>query len=173
METSEVKIRMEAAVQKIRNEDLRNWVLSVLAELPEKAWQREASLTYHHKDEQVPGGNKIHEIRTAKVADTLATLYNLNSQERDIVKAASLLHDLGRHGPDAAERYTLKDHATRVRPFIEENCPASQWTDVVCSLIETHMSRWGVPLYQPSIDLRDIIILADFIASQPYIEIRE
>jgi len=173
MDVDEVKLKMELAVQKIKNPDLRQWVQSVLSALPDKAWQREASLKYHHPDERGPGGNKLHEIRVAALADLLAFLYNLNSVDRDMVYAASLLHDACRHGLESTENWTVKNHANLVRTFIEEKCEESVWTLPICSLIETHMSRWGEPSYQPEIPLRDIVVLADFIASQPNVKVHE
>ena len=172
MNTDEIRLKMKLATDKIRDASLRAWTLDVLEALPEKAWQREASLKYHHPDEQGSGGNKLHERRVARLADIICDLYNLTPLDRDMVYTASLLHDACRHGLEAEEKYTVKDHANLVRTFIEQNCEESIWTNLVCTLIDTHMSRWGVPPYLPTIKLQDIVVLADYIASQPDVEVR-
>ena len=173
MDVDEIRLKMKLATDKIHDQSLRAWALDVLEALPERAWQREASLKYHHPDERGSGGNKLHEIRVAVLADIICQLYDLKPLDRDMVYVAALLHDLGRHGLNATDSWTVKNHANLVRDFIEQKCEESTWTNPICSLIETHMSRWGYPPYQPEIALRDIVVLADFIATQPNVEIRE
>lgn len=173
MDTDTIRLKMKLAIDKIKDASLRKWATDVIDKLPEKAWQREASLKYHHPDEREPGGNKLHEIRTATLTDILTGLYNLTPMDRDLVYTASLLHDACRHGLNCTEPWTVKNHANLVRTFIEQNCEESIWTDPICSLIETHMSRWGEPPYQPTIPLRDIVVLADYIASMPNVEVHE
>ena len=173
MDAETIRLKMKLATDKIKDQSLRTWALDVLEALPEKAWQREASLKYHHPDEREPGGNKLHEIRVAVLADIICQLYNLKPLDRDMVYTAALLHDACRHDLDASDNWTVKNHASLVRTFIEQKCKESIWTNPICSLIETHMSRWGVPPYQPEIALRDIVVLADFIATQPNVEVHE
>lgn len=173
MNTETVAIKMSLAIGKIRDTSLRVWVSSVVDKLPEKAWRREASLKYHHVDEHGDGGNMLHEIRVAEVADIICQLLNMPQCKRDLVRAASLLHDACRHGLNANEPYTIKEHAMLIRAFIEANCEPNGWAEPVCTLIDTHMARWGVPPYQPEMLPRDVLALADFIASQPNIEVHE
>ena len=173
MNVDEAKLRMELAAKQIRNPSLQNFTLEVLSRLPKRAWQREASLKYHHPDEQEEGGNVLHELRVVALSNLIAEVCNLQPQDKNLLKAASLLHDCCRHGLDADENYTVKVHANLVREFIEEQGIESMWTNPVCTIIETHMSRWGEPSYTPQISLRDILVLADYIASNPSVRVQE
>ncbi len=172
MTYEEAKLRMEIAAKGIQNPSLQVFVLTVLSKLPLTFWQREASRKHHHPDEQAEGGNVLHQLRVAALADLMAEVCNLKQLDRDLLRAAALLHDCCRHGLDGTEQYTVKDHANLVREFIERQGLKSVWTNSVCEIIETHMSRWGVPPYTPQISPRDILILADYVASQPSVEVR-
>lgn len=173
MNTEEAKLRMELAVRRIKNPNLQNFTRDVLSRLPEQAWQRDASLKYHHPDEQGDGGNILHELRVATLADLICDVYDLKLLDRDLVRSASLLHDACRHGLDANGKWTAKNHANLVRKFIEEQGIESMWTNPVCAIIETHMSRWGILSYTPQISLQDILVLADYIASIPTVKVQE
>jgi len=173
MNKDEAQLRMELAVNKIKDSSLRDFVFEVLSHLPAQAWQREASLKYHHPDEREPGGNILHELRVATLADLISEVCNLKPLDRDLVRAAALLHDCCRHGLNADEKWTTKNHANLVRTFIEKTCKPSNWTNPVCDIIETHMSRWGIPPYIPQMDLRDILVIADYVTSLPIVKVQE
>lgn len=173
MNTNEAKLRMELAAKKIKNPSLQNFVLNILSKLPERAWRREASLKYHHPDEQEEGGNALHELRVDALSSIVADVCDLRPLDRDLLRAAALLHDCCRHGLNADESYTVKSHANLVRELIEGEGVESMWTNPVCTIIETHMSRWGEPPYTPQISLRDILILSDYIASMPTVKVQE
>lgn len=173
MNTEEAKLRMQLAVNKIREPGLRDFTQDVLNRLPEKAWQREASLKYHHVDEHEGGGNILHQLRVATLADLIAQVCNLKPLDKDLLRSASLLHDSCRHGLHSDEKWTVKNHAHLVREFIQEQGIQSLWTNPVCTIIQTHMSRWGEPPYTPQIALQDALVLADYIASNPLVRIQE
>ncbi|KKM62641.1 hypothetical protein LCGC14_1519620 [marine sediment metagenome] len=167
----DIKSCMESEAKKIQNPSLQLFVLDILNRLPEKAWHREASLVHHHADEQGDGGNALHEIRVTHVATFIAQVCDLEQLDKDLIRAASLLHDSCRHGLTATDRYSVKNHPQLVRTFIEENNIESDWIKPVCTIIDTHMARWGSPPYTPQIDLRDILILADFIVTQLTVQV--
>lgn len=173
MTTDEIKTRMEIAIRKIKTPELRDFAFKVVEALPAKAWEREASLKYHHIDEHGTGGNILHEIRTAIVAEIITRVTDLPPVQKDLIYTAALLHDVCRHGLDAESKYTLKDHAQQVRVFVKEHGLTSLWSDAVCELIDTHMSKWGVPPYVPELDPKDIVVLADFITSQTNVRITD
>ncbi len=166
-----LRVRIEAALKRIQDPDLQSFVYKVIDALPEKAWHREASLKYHHPDEQGDGGNVLHEIRVAHVAEIIAEVCDLPLTKRDLLRAASLLHDCCRHGLEATDPYSAKNHAHLVRSFIEQQHIESKWTEPVCSIIETHMARWGPIPYTPEMNPHDILVLADYIATQTTIQV--
>lgn len=173
MDIATSKVYMDMAIDKIKNISLREFVRKVVKALPDKAWEREASLKYHHEDEHGCGGNMLHERRVAVIGDKLAELCNLSSLDKDLVRAACLLHDATRHGENAMSKYTINTHSKLVRPFIEKTIGESDWTDPVCKLLENHMSNWDVPPYKPEIGMIEMVIIADFLASQPNIKVQE
>ena len=148
----------------IRPGELKEKVGEILEEVPLSNWAKKASKNHHPPDERGDWGNLIHTIRVLKVARFLSQHFG-KSEDKAI--ATSLLHDARRYGPDAEAEWTLKNHADMAADLAREH----GLDEEIVEALKFHMSKWGTEYYCPELSLKDTIILADMIASQPWIEV--
>lgn len=169
--TAHLKPHLEFRIAKIEHPHIETLVRQVLGALPAKTWERESSLKYHPEDERGPGGNLLHTLKVAVLLETLLDAAGTPQPLRDITRAAAILHDCCRHGLAASEPCSAKDHPKLVRQFIQKRGIESPWTSPICDLIETHMGRWGIPPYFLRAPEKDLLHIADCIATQTFIHI--
>jgi hypothetical protein len=169
----------------IEDDGLRSFVKSILVR-SDSFWFIPSSFSgkYHPPDEHNEGGNVLHTKRTVRAAKILAESHSLSAEEKDIVVAACLLHDItkGKIEKDGSFTYD-KMHPYTVGEFIKfcQEDDKKYANDIHSStlyvteedvqtllrLIRCHLGPWSpVPETVPITYLDMIVHLADNIASK-------
>jgi HD superfamily phosphohydrolase YqeK len=176
----------------IKDDAIRDFVRSVLLK-SNIFWLIPSSFSnkYHPSDEHDNGGNVIHTKRVTRIANTIVDSYSLTGEEKDIILAACLIHDLtkGIMSEDSSSFNYDPMHPYTVGEFVIQ-CQLidkSQGNDSVSSslfiaeetlqtilrLVRCHLGPWSpVPETYPITYMDYIVHLADNIATnlQTYIE---
>lgn len=176
----------------IQEESIRDFVRSVLLKSG-TFWTIPASFSskYHPSDEHDSGGNVLHTKRVTRIANTIVDSYSLTQEERDMILAACLLHDITKgilsedassFNYDPMHPYTVGEYILQCQ-FIDKE----EGNDAVSSslfiseenlqtilrLIRCHLGPWSpVPETYPITYMDYIVHLADNIATnlQNYIK---
>lgn len=128
---------------RIQSPRLKDFTQRVIQELPESVWKLPSSFYHHLPDERGEWGNAIHSIRVHDTAMILADSLLIHGESLDSLKSSSLLHDVGKHGPEG----NLKIIQTSKHPFEVRDMVArlgfdpEVYQDVLIP-IEGHMGRW-------------------------------
>jgi hypothetical protein len=82
-------------IEMIQDSNIRSFIRSILVRA-DSFWDIPSSFSgrYHPKDEHNKGGNVLHTKRAVRAAEVISDSYSLSKEERDIVYAACLIHDL-------------------------------------------------------------------------------
>lgn len=176
----------------ISDEAIKSFVRSALMKA-DFFWDIPSSFSgkYHPNDERGPGGNVLHTKRVVRIASVMSESYSLSIEERDVVIAAAILHDICKgHKPgDSNEPCYDPMHPYAVGKFIEKcraedrkHADASSSTlylseEVVQSilrLVRCHLGPWSpVPETYPITYLDFILHLADNVASKLHLFIQD
>lgn len=170
----------------ISDDTIKSFVRSILLRA-EIFWKIPSSFSgkYHPADEHNEGGNVIHTKRVVRVANIMSDSYSLSAEEKDLVLAACLLHDLCKgvvsedkcsFQYDPMHPYTVGKFITHCqnddKKFANESQSSTLFLgeDIVQSilrLIRCHLGPWSpVPETYPITYLDYIVHLADNIASK-------
>jgi len=86
------------AVNLIQNQELRDWTRQELSKQPDNFWIIPASSTgkYHPEHSQGEGGLIRHILAALYFARELFEVYSATDEEKDIVIAALILHDIAK-----------------------------------------------------------------------------
>jgi HD superfamily phosphohydrolase YqeK len=169
----------------IKDESIKSFVRSVLLRA-NSFWKIPSSFSgkYHPIDEHNEGGNVLHTKRVVRAANVMCDSHTLADDDRDIVLAACLLHDLTK-GMDVEKELFQYDpmHPYTVGPFVKrcqdydknyasENQSstiylAEEVVQSILRLVRCHLGPWSpVPETNPITYLDMIVHLADNIASK-------
>jgi len=171
----------------ITNQHIRMFVRSVLLQA-KTFWKIPSSFSgkHHPVDEHTAGGNVLHTRRVINVAKVLAESYSLNQEERDLIYAACLLHDVTKGvSADDDENNFFYDpmHPYTVGIFVrkcQENDKKygselssstlfldQETVESILRLIRCHLGPWSpVPETYPTTYLDMIVHISDNIASK-------
>lgn len=177
----------------ISDETIKSFIRSVLMKA-EFFWDIPSSFSgkYHPNDERAPGGNVLHTKRVVRIASVMSESYNLSIEERDVVIAAAIIHDVCKgHKPGDSDQPCYDPmHPYAVGKFIDK-CRAEDKKyasdsdsstlylaeDVVQSilrLVRCHLGPWSpVPETYPITYLDFILHLSDNIASKLHLFIQD
>jgi hypothetical protein len=173
-------------IEMIKDENIKSFVRSILLRCND-FWEIPSSFSgkYHPPDERGKAGNVIHTKRVVRVSKVLSDSYSLSDEDRDIVYAACLLHDItkGIRHPgsdkcvyDPMHPYTVgelikkcqeedKKYATEFQSstlFLSEEAVQS-----ILRLVRCHLGPWSpVPETTPITYLDMIVHMSDNIASK-------
>lgn len=132
----------------ISDKPLKDIVRTALECLPAQCWEIPSSGSKHHlADEREPWGNLRHTIRVIRLAEVLAVSVNLDQPQRDVLKAAAILHDCCKRGMRAEHDHTVEEHPMLVRNYLTSIGLITK--DIyhllaqVLECVEQHMGRWG------------------------------
>lgn len=176
----------------IQDESIKDFVRSILLKSG-SFWAVPASFSdkYHPQDEHDIGGNVIHTRRVARIANTIVDSYSLTQDERDLIIAACLLHDITKgvlsddsssFGYDPMHPYTVGEYIVQCQMIDKEEGNDSISSSLFISeenlqtilrLIRCHLGPWSpVPETYPITYMDYIVHLADNIATnlQSYIQ---
>jgi len=177
----------------IKDDDIKSFVRSVLVKSA-SFWEIPSSFSgkYHPPDEHGVGGNMLHTKRVVRVASVMSSSYVLSDEEKDLVIAACLLHDITKgikSGEDESFHYDPM-HPYTAQSFIErcigndkeygDDSSSStlfvqeEVVQTIMRLIRCHLGPWSpVPETYPITYLDYIVHLADNIASKLHIFIED
>lgn len=174
-------------IDMIVDEGIRSFVRSILIRST-SFWTIPSSFSgkYHPSDEHNVGGNVLHTKRVVRASKVISDSYSLTTEERDLVYAACLLHDItkGIQSKDDDKSFVYDPmHPYTVGRFVEkcqehdkkyagESQSSTLFTseDTIQSilrLVRCHLGPWSpVPETIPITYLDVIVHISDNIASK-------
>jgi len=191
-EKAEVKPRAWEVVSNLR-EDLEligDEYLRMITEaflefyVPVGIWKKRSSLNHHCKDERGDWGNLRHTKRVVKIAYLLAIADELPVEERDLLIAACIVHDVGKYGVDGKAEAIQDNHPELVRLMFDKTIDNNSDDEEllkyqelqekpmvakICDIVDSHMGQWGN--IKPVTKLQKMCHYADYIASREDINI--
>lgn len=173
----------------IDNKELRDFAQWSLNQLPDYFYRIAASSTgkYHPQYALGLGGLVRHTRAAFKIANELFenhTIQKFTDDEKDMIRAAILLHDGLKHGKNNSP-FTVAKHPLQVVEFIEgkineldnEIISMDKW-NIISDCIKSHMGEWNTDyrskeeiLPKPNDKMQKFVHLCDFLASRKCIEI--
>jgi len=170
----------------IEDESIQSFVRSVLLKC-DIFWNIPSSFSgkYHPPDEHGPGGNVLHTKRVVRIANIMCDSYSISSEERDIIIAACLLHDItkgiaseqdGMFHYDPMHPYTVNKFVMNCmehdREYANDTNSSSLFiaeenVQSILRLIRCHLGPWSpVPETLPITYMDYIVHISDNIASK-------
>jgi HD superfamily phosphohydrolase YqeK len=167
----------------IKNASIKSFVRSVLLKA-EDFWKIPSSFSEEKNpiDEHGIGGNIIHTKRVIRIAEHICDSYMVNQEDRDMVYAACLIHDVTKAKIDNNGGYIYDEfHVYTVDSFVDscvekDKKYASEGdsstlylknsiTDLILRLVRCHRGPWSpVPETYPTSNAEMIVHLSDHIA---------
>lgn len=167
----------------IENDDIKEFALKVLDDLPEYIWSVPASSTgkYHPAYSLGEGGLMRHQIAVVRFLNFFFELEQysskLTSREMDLMRVAALVHDGMKSGTMeqfAASKYTKFEHpilmANKIREYKGE-LPDEE-LELIAEAISKHMGAWNTDkksdlvLPKPNDKFSRMLHVADYLASR-------
>lgn len=172
-------------IELITNPKIMSFVRSMLLKAG-PFWYIPASFSaeYHPPDERGQGGNVLHTKRVVRACQLLADSFALEYEERDLLYAAALIHDItkgvvwesnGQPSYDPMHPYTVERYLRMAR--IEDQRYTSEFqsstlfldeesAQAIMRLVRCHMGVWSpIPETYPMYSLEMILHSADHLAS--------
>lgn len=167
----------------IENDDIKEFAIALLDELPEYIWTVPASSTgkYHPAYSLGEGGLMRHQIAVVRFLNFFFELeqYNskLTSREMDLMRVAGLVHDGMKSGTQeqfSKNKYTKFEHPMLMAIKVREATgylPVDE-LDLIADAIAKHMGQWNTDkksstvLPKPSDKFSRMLHVADYLASR-------
>ncbi len=166
MTIASLKIELYRQVHLIFNPSIRDFVLDMLGYAPAGFFERPASTRHHPLNERGEGGNLLHTIRVVKVVLIITEISTIKGDEKDVLVASAILHDVGRYGLDGESERSCKNHPRLVRKLAEDHKLDCDHFHLIMRIIGNHMGRWGSPQFIPHISLDGVLHFADCICAR-------
>ena len=183
---NEILSELLSEINLINDDSIASFVRSILLKA-EIFWNIPSSFSgkYHPPDEHNAGGNVLHTKRVVRVASIMCDSYSLSEDERDIIIAACILHDVTKgiasedltsFNYDPMHPYTVGSFISKCQMHDKEYGNDSQSTSLFISedvaqtilrLIRCHLGPWSpVPETCPITYMDYIVHIADNVASK-------
>ena len=164
------------------NNDIKDFAITLLDNLPEYIWSVPASSTgkYHPQYSLGLGGLMRHQIAVVRFLNFFLELEQyregMTSRKRDLMRVAALIHDGMKSGTQ--EDYTKSKYTKFNHPILMANVIRStdgldiSEREFIAHCIESHMGQWnvdkktGVELPKPKDEYQKLVHLADYLASR-------
>ena len=175
---------VQSVLNTFENDDIKNFAIVLLDNLPEYIWRGPASSTgkYHPAYSLGEGGLMRHQIAVVRFLNFFLELEQYNkiipSRERDLLRVAGLIHDGRKSGSQSdyeRSKYTKFDHplqmATVIRSYDGKYLNHDE-IELIAHCIESHMGQWNVDrktgecLPKPEDLHQELVHLADYLASR-------
>ena len=177
---------LEEEMEMITDINIKSFVKSILLRA-EGFWKIPSSFSgkYHPPDEHNEGGNVLHTKRVLRAAKVISDSYSLSTEERDLVYAACLLHDVtkgvldkdkGYFHYDPMHPYTVGKFVEKCQQYDKKYAGESQSSTLfiteetvqsILRLVRCHLGPWSpVPETVPITYLDIIVHLSDNLASK-------
>lgn len=170
----------------IKNERIRNSLITILDLLPDYFYHIPASSTGKYHPEFTLGDKGL--VRHTKAAVRIAyellqdsAINNFTSDEKDLLLFALTIHDGLKNGINH-DKYTAADHPLQISKFVRDNKDKLELTDdeinLVCSCVETHMGPWTTDyngnevLQRPKTKYQCFVHMSDYLASRKFLNIK-
>lgn len=166
------------------NEDIKEFAIVLLDDMPEYIWHVGASSTgkYHPAYSLGEAGLMRHQIAVVRFLNFFLELEQygskLTSRERDLIRLSGLIHDARKSGGQEdyeKSKYTKFNHpvlmADVVRSF-DGKYLTSEEIELVADTISKHMGQWNtdkksnVELPKPNNKFARMVHVADYLASR-------
>ena len=125
---------------------------------------------YHPTEDNGRGGCARHCLKVGRIAHDLSSFYEITKQERDIVTAAGLLHDICKNGNPWTDK-TQYEHGLIAYDYLGEFTLAEPYKELIRSAVRYHLGKWAMPESEkPRAEnptrTELVVQLADFIGSR-------
>lgn len=179
---SERKKLLEPILNTFENEDIKEFAIELLNNLPEYVWHVGASSTgkYHPAYSLGEGGLMRHQIAVVRFLNFFLELEQygagMTSRERDLMRTAALIHDGMKSGTQDdynKSKYTKFNHPILMAEVVRstDGLNTSE-RDFIAHCIESHMGqlafdkKTNVELPKPKDEYQKLVHLADYLASR-------
>lgn len=175
---------VEPVLNTIENEDIKNFAITVLSDLPEYIWTVPASSTgkYHPAYSLGDGGLMRHQMAVVRFLNFFFELeqYNskLTSREMDLMRVAGLVHDGMKSGSQeqfSKSKYTKFEHPILMAEMIRSydgRYLNHEEIELIAEAISKHMGQWNtdkknpMTLPKPNEKFSRMLHVADYLASR-------
>lgn len=175
---------VQPVLNTFENDDIKDFAIVLLDNLPEYIWHVGASSTgkYHPAYSLGEGGLMRHQIAVVRFLNFFFELEQygdrMTSRERDLMRTAALIHDGRKSGSQSdyeRSKYTKFDHplqmAAVIRSYDGKYLNHNE-IELIAHCIESHMGQWNVDrktgecLPKPEDTYQELVHLADYLASR-------
>ena len=175
---------VEPVLNTFENDDIKDFAIVLLDNLPEYIWHVGASSTgkYHPAYSLGEGGLMRHQVAVVRFLNFFFELeqYNkvITSRQRDLLRVAGLVHDGRKSGTQEdfqKSKYTKFNHPKLMADVIvsyTDKYLTPEELMFIARAINSHMGQWnvdkktGVELPKPDGICQEILHLADYLASR-------
>lgn len=173
---------LEPILNTFENEDIKEFAVDLLNNLPEYIWHVGASSTgKHHPTYSLgEGGLMRHQMAVVRFLNFFLELEQygagMTSRERDLMRTAALVHDGMKSGTQDdynKSKYTKFNHPILMADVIRStNGLNAAERDFIAHCIESHMGQWcldkktNIELPKPKDEYQKLVHLADYLASR-------
>lgn len=177
-------------LETFENEDIKEFAEKCIKSAPKYFYEVPASssLRYHPSYAcTTPLGLAKHSVALVRLLNHMFGVESIanqfTSRERDLLRVAGITHDMMKSGTQEEyehNKYTKFDHPLKATEFVRELSTLNkEETDLLCSVISTHMGAFNTDKRHPNIILpkptdkyQIIVHLADYLASRKDIEMK-
>ena len=159
-------------VNRIQDKSIQKFIYAALDDAPYQFFIAPSSSSgkYHPLENQGRSGLLRHSIKCAEVSLELANFYNLELIDKDIVFAASLIHDIQKNGMPWGFN-TDYTHGKIAYDWLGKFSNLSKHSFEVRQCIKYHMGRWIQPKEELERALqptpRELVVqLSDYVSSR-------
>lgn len=162
-------------LSKIQDHSIRRVVALEITKVPDKMFTHPGSKNHHPSPVRGPRGLLIHIFYALNALDMYVRSYKegkFTQQQIDYARAALILHDAYKYGPDGSAEWILyshpEDYADHLLSEANDAIPALKDVYIQLSeLIEYHHGIWSNRTYptEPS-SLIELVHYCDYIASK-------
>lgn len=160
---------LEGELALINDPDIQDWTLRTLQKVPEYFWYAPTSMTgkYHPACSNGRAGLIIHVKRVVYLANKICHAWGIFAQERDIVLASCILHDIAKCPPGTPYLEHENHPINAAGYFAKGGTPGV--VNMIDSCVRFHMGRWTPKAIAK--DIRDYELLelavytADYLSS--------
>lgn len=168
----------------IESERIRESCAKMIDLLPDYIFKEEAASTgkYHPAFAGGEGGLIRHIKVAVKFAQELFNIYKFDSETKDLIFFALLIHDGLKKGLNE-ERYSRHDHPLLIGNYLKDNASILDLTDEeierIVKMDASHMGKWTTSYYAPGVILplpktveEKFVHMCDYLASRKFIDVK-
>lgn len=175
---------VKPALDTIINEDIKDFAIALLDDMPDYTWHVGASSTgkYHPAYSLGDGGLMRHQVAVVRFLNFFFELEQYNScltdRQMDLMRVSGLTHDGRKSGEQSdyeLSKYTRFEHPLLMKKALEKfkgKYLNDKEIDFIGMCIETHMGAWNTDkksdcvLPKPSNRYQRMVHVADYLASR-------